>query len=287
MLFMKSCPIILIGSSSSGTTLISRLLLSAGVVMGRLLDVNAESLFFQGLNRSMIQQFNGSWYSIQFYPRFLLHLACSDQLSRQTRNRLNLRFLHTHFGHPKAFLLLFKRNKKRVCWGWKDPRNTLTLPVWLSVFPRAKVLHVIRHGLDVAISLREREEKRRNHAKAVVTIPSTDPPIMEDTSLEACFRLWEKYVNIGRSYKWVLDDRYLELHFEDLLDNPKEHFKRIMHFGGYSDRDIVPILENCMPLVDSGRTKRFKNPKYSEFYDMFCNHQLLQELGYSLERESS
>jgi hypothetical protein len=110
---------------------------------------------------------------------------------------------------------------------------------------------------------------------------------MRDTSLEACFRLWEEYVSIGRSYKWVLDDRYMELHFEDLLNNPKEHSKRVMRFCGYDDKDIAPILPNSIPLVDSTRTKRFKNPKYSEFHDRFCNHHLLQELGYGVQQEPS
>src|SRR5262249_51761949 len=51
-------------------------------------------------------------------------------------------------------------------WGWKDPRNTYTLPIWLDVFPHAKVVHVYRHGVDVAHSLRVRQNNSIATARA-------------------------------------------------------------------------------------------------------------------------
>ena len=38
-------------------------------------------------------------------------------------------------------------------WGWKDPRNVFTLPLWLRVFPEAKIIYIVRNGVDVAASL--------------------------------------------------------------------------------------------------------------------------------------
>src|SRR5690606_33596327 len=32
-------------------------------------------------------------------------------------------------------------------WAWKDPRTSLTLPIWREVFPRAQVVHIIRNGI--------------------------------------------------------------------------------------------------------------------------------------------
>jgi hypothetical protein len=42
-------------------------------------------------------------------------------------------------------------------WGWKDPRTSLTLPFWTGLFPRAKVLMVVRNPLAVYDSLRRRQ----------------------------------------------------------------------------------------------------------------------------------
>ena len=43
-----------------------------------------------------------------------------------------------------------------INWGWKDPRTTITFPIWLQVFPKAKILHILRNGVDVAISIYRR-----------------------------------------------------------------------------------------------------------------------------------
>ncbi len=41
-------------------------------------------------------------------------------------------------------------------WGWKDPRNSLTLPFWRSVLPDLKVVACVRQPLEVAESLSQR-----------------------------------------------------------------------------------------------------------------------------------
>ena len=41
-------------------------------------------------------------------------------------------------------------------WGWKDPRNSLTLPFWQELLPNLKTLIIVRNPLEVAYSMRER-----------------------------------------------------------------------------------------------------------------------------------
>ena len=43
--------------------------------------------------------------------------------------------------------------------GWKDPRNTFTLDLWLKLFPNAKIINIMRHPLDVSQSLLVRQNK--------------------------------------------------------------------------------------------------------------------------------
>ena len=38
-------------------------------------------------------------------------------------------------------------------WGWKDPRNSLTLPFWMRLIPDLKVVICLRNPLEVAQSL--------------------------------------------------------------------------------------------------------------------------------------
>src|SRR5699024_2516440 len=55
--------------------------------------------------------------------------------------------------YPFKNLDVLENNRNRA-WGWKDPRNVYTLPIWLRLFPKAKVIFIKRHGVDVAASLR-------------------------------------------------------------------------------------------------------------------------------------
>jgi hypothetical protein len=48
---------------------------------------------------------------------------------------------------------LVERFDGREPWGWKDPRNCLTLPLWRELFPALKVLICVRNPLAVAESL--------------------------------------------------------------------------------------------------------------------------------------
>jgi len=41
-------------------------------------------------------------------------------------------------------------------WGWKDPRNCLTLPFWSNILPEFKVVLIVRHPTEVALSLNAR-----------------------------------------------------------------------------------------------------------------------------------
>ena len=67
-----------------------------------------------------------------------------------------------NFTHPrldplrmKARLLIEGFDSARV-WGWKDPRNSLTLPFWQDLLQGLKTLIVVRNPLEVAYSMRER-----------------------------------------------------------------------------------------------------------------------------------
>ena len=70
-------------------------------------------------------------------------------------------------------------------WGWKDPRNTFTLDRWMDLFPKARIVHVIRNGMDVALSL-----NMRNKVEGEVQAEQL-------TDLKFCFQLWEQYVLQG------------------------------------------------------------------------------------------
>ena len=52
--------------------------------------------------------------------------------------------------------LLIERFNSAGLWGWKDPRNSLTLPFWQNLLPGMKTLIMVRNPLEVAYSMKER-----------------------------------------------------------------------------------------------------------------------------------
>ena len=124
-------------------------------------------------------------------------------------------------------------------FGWKDPRNTFTLPVWRHVFPNLRTLHVVRHGVDVAASL------ARRHAEALraatgEAVPSALTVIRDHAlgvlssrrgwTLAEALTMWEQYVEKARQESAALGERALEVRFEDLLARPETVIPAIAKF---------------------------------------------------------
>ena len=48
-------------------------------------------------------------------------------------------------------------------WGWKDPRASLTIRFWLDLIPDLRVILCVRHPLEVALSLKRRNNTSYAH----------------------------------------------------------------------------------------------------------------------------
>ncbi len=98
-------------------------------------------------------------------------------------------------------------------WGWKDPRICLTAPFWLDLVPSQKFIVCVRHPVEVAMSL-----KRRNQ-----------------TSYALALSLWEKY------YATVLEavpsKRRLITHFAAYFDPSRREIDRVLDFANLPRKD--------------------------------------------------
>jgi len=149
-------------------------------------------------------------------------------------------------------------------WGWKDPRNTLTLRLWLDLFPEARVIHVIRSGIDVALSLHRRAAQR-----GVGTPECSDPAY--------CFQLWERYAQEGCAWRTLPESRYLEVYYEELLREPRAQLLEMLRFVGSSpDTDCKPALALC-----TQRPTQPAPPEQGRLERLAANSQWFAELGYT------
>jgi hypothetical protein len=55
----------------------------------------------------------------------------------------------------------FRKNKKCLVLIDKSPRNSLKIPFILKIFPRARIVHLLRDGRDVTLSIHKEWQRRR------------------------------------------------------------------------------------------------------------------------------
>jgi len=99
----------------------------------------------------------------------------------------------------------------KAVWGDKTPTYTLDIHVLSNLFPDAKFIHLIRDGRDVAPSL-------------------VRQPWGPDSFIQA-LNYWKEVVTWSRKMGRMLPDyRYREIHFEDLITNPKSILQQLTNF---------------------------------------------------------
>jgi len=186
------------GAHRSGTSMVTRLLHRCGLELGPESDLMPpqadnpegfwEHLGFVALNEELLNELGGAW----------------DLPPKADEN-----FTHARLDplRMKARMLIEGFDSVRV-WGWKDPRNSLTLPFWQDLLPGLKTLIVVRNPLEVAYSMRERN----------------------GTSYSLGLRLWEIYNR--RLIETANEQQRLVTHYDLFFGDAETELRRIAEFIG-------------------------------------------------------
>ncbi len=297
-------PVIVIGMHRSGTTLLSNVLQQCGLFMGNRQDSHGEAFFFLRLNEWFLSQAHCSWDHVT--PFSSLDTFTRRQLARVARRhlkgirRIGFLGIGKFLRYPDAAAL-------SIPWGWKDPRNTITIDIWKEIFPNARIIHVSRHPVDVAQSLRIREQKTRRrlfgpqkrlhnaiYFKAKLKwkefclssggwysyMPAT-PSLYSRSVRELThgFRVWKEYVSHALTLEKKYSGQVLHIRFEEFLEYPQEGIRRMCDFAGLSLEP--PTEEHILQSLNPGRKFAFLNdPELVDFYHSIQDDPLLRMTGY-------
>jgi len=215
-------PIIVIGMHRSGTSLLAKLLEDLGVAMGKWRGKNtSEAMFFRHRNELLLSLAHASWDNPEAFShaldnphwrRALARVAACDLGTTRTLNFLPPKALDRFTSAPNQF------------WGFKDPRTTITLPIWRDIFPDAKIINIVRDGKAVASSLQQRSKKHLQ-----------DGVLLSLVSLDQAMglSLWAEYVLTAHKHCASLPQGcYLEIRYENLLQAPEAVLLGIAEFIG-------------------------------------------------------
>lgn len=280
-------PVIVIGMHRSGTSMVTRMLRRLGLFLGKQRDSHDESEFFMGLNQWLLQQCGGAWDHPKPIDDLIIHPTVralyTDYLQYMLWTRGRIQFL----GWKEVLQgrNLFDMQKP---WGWKDPRNTFTLPLWLDIFPHAKIIHIYRHGLDVARSLqkREREQVRisarlHERRKWLYWMYSKKNGFLDSPrclSLPRGVQLWDMYMERATEHVEAREAHAYALQYEAFLANPARILKEMIDFCGLNATKASVM--SCVENVDESRAFAYR--KDTSFNMASEMRPILQKYGYDL-----
>lgn len=285
---MYKTPIIIIGMHRSGTTLTARILQELGLFIGRDLDYNWEPKHFVKHNDWLLQQCGAAWDNPESIAWLLDNPDNIDLLVDYTRHRFNNLSVSGFTG-----ILPFLKGETPIRgfsqpWGWKDPRNTFTLPLWKEVYPDAKIINIYRDGVSVAASLRNRRYKiseikyRRCKAAGLYNFRKKRGGFFGRArckTLEGGFTLWESYVKEASRHAENYRQETLSVKYEEFLAQPLATAKNLADFCGLAPSQ--ELLERVCAKINPERSLAYrKDEELRQYFDVVRQNPTMTSLGY-------
>jgi hypothetical protein len=266
---VSEIPFFIVGSARSGTTLL-RLMLNAHPEVA----VPPESRFITELwTGSGEVPVEPLLAAIAAHSRF----TAWDVPIEAVREELGGRSTASYADVITAPHRAYARLNGKARWGDKTPRYVEHIPFTSDLLPDARFIHLIRDGRNVALSY-------------------ADVPFGPKTVAGAA-RLWADRVSAGMSGGRPLGGRYLEVRYEDLVEDAKNQTKSICNFLSlefdpgmldYTERARAAVLPRASahnphvmerPMAKTRSWEHDMPDRHVQIFEAVAGD-LLSELGY-------
>ena len=229
-------PVFVLGSPRSGTTLLYHMILSAGNFAVYRTESNVFNLLvprFGDLSvRRNRQALMKVWLGSTLFTRSGLEATeIEEKVVEECRN-----------GGEFLRIVMGEIARKQGVERWADctPEHLLCLSAIKQSIPDALVVHILRDGRDVALSLDKQRWIRPF-------------PWDRKKGVLVAGLYWQWIVNKGRENGRALGADYTEIHFEDLIQDPRTVLARLGQFIEH-DLDFERILKSGIGSVSDPNT---------------------------------
>ena len=236
-----SRPIFIFGSTRSGTSLLSRII-GAHPEIAIPYESHLYNTFYPWL------KYYGDLNSAKNRERLVDDILSTDVMNDwypRPDRKLALEAIDRFDFHGvvNGLMLAWTQGERKQRWGEKTPGHIFYWREILSGFPDAQVIHIVRDGRDVALSLKQ----ARFGPKHIYHLA----------------KRWVNYLEMVDELKATLDENsFFEVHYEDLLSETEQVVQNICRFLG---EDFAPeMLEfhtNSAPyMTDRKNQKNLAKP---------------------------
>lgn len=225
---MPGGPFFIVGSARSGTTLL-RVILNAHPEV----TVPPESRFvtelWRGVDEVDVTEFLAALGAHRQFRSWNLPV---DEVRSQLGDAATVRYAAA----IEAVYAAYAARAGKTTWGDKTPRYVEQIPLLDKLFPQSRFVHLVRDGRDVALSYANVPFGPKTVAKAAA--------------------LWARRVRMGTEEGRRLgSSRYLELRYEDLVDEPEATVSGLCDFLG------VAFAPQMMEYTESAEDFVFEKAK--------------------------
>lgn len=245
--------------------------------MGNRVEPNNESILFLKINGQLLKKGKAAWHN----PSPFLS-SVDNNLSKYTK--LVEIIVEKHFTKRYANISFYNNYNKSYTWGWKDPRNIITIKVWKELFPQAKIINIFRNPIDVAKSLREREllftkkgtlwwyyKTAYNYYKFGLHVKRC-PPLLD---IHNGIKLWKEYIDESLKN----NDNLLNIKYEDFIDNPTNILQTLVNF--IEIKCDNNRMNEAISIINTKRKYAFINDSdLVQLYNKIKNYPLIVKTGY-------
>jgi len=233
------------GMHRSGTSMITRLLNLCDVYLGEERDIMLESMEnpegywenykFVDINEKILSNLKGGWdLPPIIYPGWE-SLAEIKPFYSTAQTLIESMGTHDH-------------------WGWKDPRNSLTIAFWKLLIPNLRVVICVRNPYEVAQSLARRGS----------------------SSIEFSANLWNTYYE--RLLESTTSEEYIITHYESFFYDSHAELHRLLSFLKIPE-DKLDIETACNSINTARRHNRLASTELKKLvpsetiklYDSLCS----------------